>query len=154
MNMTHTAKATIQADVDTIWEAITETDFVKDFLPEVRKNLQAMGEYAQATHRNAQQVLPAYAVPGQAIGWNAVTGTTIALPRKDTPANIEAIDIQLEKNARGTKVTIEVQYNPKLGENLFETRRCLKGLFGIKLNVLKQDLEADQAPAHWMPAFA
>ena len=154
MNIKHTAKAIIQTDAQTLWEAITATDFVKDFLPEVRKNIQAMGEYAQATHRNAEQVLPAYAVAEQAIGWNAVTGTTIALPRKDTPANIEAIDIQLEAHARGTKITIEVQYNPTLGNNFFETRRCMKGLFGIKLNVLKRDLEADQAPIHWVPAYA
>ena len=69
MNLTHTAKMTIQADADTIWEAITRNDFVKDFLPEVRKNIQTMGDYAQATHRNAKDVLPAYAVTGQAIGW-------------------------------------------------------------------------------------
>lgn len=154
MNITHTAKATIQADVDAIWEAINQADFAKDFLPEVRKNIETMGIYAQAAHRNAKQVLPAYAVTGQAIGWNKVNGTDIELPRKDTVANIEAIDIRLEEKRNGTKITIEVQYNPKLGENFFETRRCLKGLFGIKLNVLKKDLEVDRQAAVWAPAFA
>ena len=154
MNLTHTAKMTIQADADTIWEAITRNDFVKDFLPEVRKNIQTMGDYAQATHRNAKDVLPAYAVTGQAIGWNTVTGTTIALPRKDTPANIEAIDIQLNETARGTTVTIEVEYNPEFGQNFFETRRCLKGLFGIKLNVLKRNLEVEPQTVYVAPAFA
>lgn len=154
MNITHKTTIKIQADQMQVWEAITQTRFVQDFLPEVKKDLTGMGEYVRNTHQNTQRVLPAYAVTGKNIAWNAVNGTTIALPRKDTQANIEMVDIQLQAQGDFTKVTIEVNYNPKFGKNFFETQRCLRGLFGIKLNVLKQELEADlQEDYNWAPAF-
>ena len=150
--MTHTAKVTINADITTTWDAITENGFVKDFLPEVQKDITGMGEYVQRTHQNATRVMPAQVTPGQFIAWTTQAGTRIELPRQDTQANIQAVEIQLKEKGVFTEVTIEVNYNPDMNTKVFETRRCLKGLFGIKLNVLKNDLEAEQH-MQWAPAF-
>ena len=153
MNATYKAQTTIHASTDAVWNAIARESFVKDFLPEVKKDISAMGEYIQTTHRNASSVLPSYAVTGRAIGWNTGAGKTIRLPRKDVHANIEAVDIQLESHENDTKVTIEVTYNPKVGKNFMLANRCVRGLFSIKLNVLKQDIEPDYQHTSWLPAF-
>ena len=79
-----------------------------------------------------------YAISGQAIGWNKVAGTDIRLPRKDVNANIDAVDIKLEELGNYTKVIVVVTYDPRIVDKHFIlAHRCIRGLFGIKLNVLK-----------------
>ena len=154
MNTTFTKEISIQADVNSTWDAISQTGFVKDFLPEVKKDLQGMGEYVRRTHPNAEQLGPDYVVPGQAMGWSAGAGTTIRLPRKDVQANIESVDIRIEGQGQFTQVTIEVNYAPEFGQYFFLAHRCVRGLFGMKLTVLKEDLEKNAPQLDWVPAFA
>lgn len=154
MNTTYTAKTTINADIEDTWEAITQPNFVKEFLPEIKKNMNELSAYVRNTHRNAESVQPTYAVRGQAIGWNKVAETDIRLPRKDVNANIDAVDIKLEERGNYTRVIVEVTYNPRIGKNFMLAHRCIRGLFGIKLNVLKKELEADTNRTQLTPAFA
>ena len=142
MNTTYKTKTTINASIENAWEAVTHVTFVKEFLPEIKKNINKVSPYVRATHRNAEHVQPCYAVYGQAIGWNKVAGTDIRLPRKDVNANIDVVDIRLEERGKNTRVIVEVTYNPTLGKNYLLAHRCIRGLFGIKLNVLKKELEA------------
>ena len=153
MNMTYTKQVSIHADQETTWAAITQARFVQDFLPEVQKDLTGMGEYVQQTHPSKDQVGPDYVAPGQAIGWSAGAGTAIRLPRKDVNGNIESVDIKMESQGETTKVSIEVNYQPELGKRLLLARRCVRGLFGMKLDVLKKDLEAN-SETQFVPAFA
>ena len=150
---TYTKEITVKADRDTTWNAITQTRFVQDFLPEVKKDLSGMGEYIRRTHPNATLIAPDYVAPGQAMGWSAGAGTAIRLPRKDVEANIESVEIRLEAQGETTKVTFAVQYAPQFGKHYFLAHRCVRGLFNLKLNVLKKDLEAQQQ-TDWVPAFA
>ena len=64
------------------------------------------------------------------------------------------MDIELTDRGDYTEVTIEVNYQPRLDRMFFETRRCLNGLFNIKANVLKNDLETNQETEVFVPAFA
>ena len=152
MKTTYTAHTLIHASAATVWDAITADSFVKDFLPEVQRDNSAKSEYIQATQRNDARVLPSYAVKGQSIGWNSGAGKVIRLPRKDTPANIEAVDIRLDALEDYTKVTIEVSYDPDFGNRFFATRRCLRGIFNSKLTVLKQDIESRFKHSYRAPA--
>ena len=154
MNTIYQAQTTIHADVETTWAAISEARFVQDFLPEVKKELGGMGEYVRRTHRRAGEIGPDYVAPGQAMGWSQGAGTAIRLPRKDVDAHIESVDIRVEAQGEYTRVTIDVEYAPKFGERYFLARRCVRGLFGFKLQVLKKDLETKQTKIDWVPAFA
>ena len=153
MNTTYTKEVSIHADQATTWEAINQTRFVKDFLPEVQKDTDGFGEYVRQTHRRIDQVGPDYVAPGHAMGWSAGAGTAIRLVRKDVEANIESVDIQVEGQGEYTKVRIEVNYNPEFGNRYFLARRCVRGLFGFKLDILKKDLETNNK-IDWVPAFA
>lgn len=154
MNTTYTAQTTIYTDIEDTWEAITQPSFVKEFLPEIKKNLTELGTYVRNTHSSVDRVQPCYAIPGQAIGWNKVAGVDIRLPRKDVNANIDAVDIKLEEHGNNTRVIIEVTYNPRFGKHFILAHRCIRGLFGIKLNVLKNELEANNDRAQLTPSFA
>jgi len=152
MKTTYRAHTIIHANATAVWDAITQDSFVKDFLPEVKKDNTAKSEYIQTTQRNDARVLPSYAVKGQSIGWNSGAGKVIRLPRKDTPANIEAVDVHLDAFEDYTKVTIEVSYDPEFGKRFFATQRCLRGIFNVKLTVLKQDIESRFKHSHRAPA--
>lgn len=154
MNTTFTKEITIRADAATTWAAMNQTRFVKDFLPEVKKDLQGMGEYVLRTHPNADQVAPDYVASGEAMGWSTGAGTAIRLPRKDVEANIESVDIRVEDQGEYTKVRIEVNYAPDFDKHFILAHRCVRGLFGMKLNVLKKDLESSSKQIDWMPAFS
>ena len=69
MHINYKTKTTIHADPEVVWAAITETDFTKDYFPEIKKDLSAMGEYVQRTHQRRDTVSPDYVIPGQAMGW-------------------------------------------------------------------------------------
>lgn len=153
MNTTYTNQISIKADAETTWQAITQTRFVQDFLPEVKKDLKGMGEYIRRTHPNAALVAPDYVVAGRAMGWSTGAGTAIRLPRKDVEAHIESVEVRIEPRGEYTRVTFEVQYAPEFGKHYFLAHRCVRGLFNLKLNVLKKDLEAQQQ-TDWVPAFA
>ena len=112
-----------------------------------------VSQYVRNTHRSTQCIQPSYTVHGEAIGWNKVAGTDICLPRKDVKANIDAIDIKLEDQGNTTKVIFEITYNPQVGKNYLLAHRCIRGLFNIKLNVLKRDLEADTNRVQLTPEF-
>ena len=153
MNTHYRKEVSIHADQAVTWAAITQTRFVQDFLPEIKKDLDIMGEYVRHTHPRSDQVGPDYVAPGQAIGWSTGAGTAIRLPRKDVEANIESVDIKVEGQGEYTKVTIEVNYRPELGNRFVLARRCVRGLFGMKLDILKKDLEAN-TETQLIPAFA
>ena len=153
MKTTYTAKATIKAKIEDTWETISQPSFVKDFLPEIKKTTHELSPYICNKHRNTKSVQPSYAVFCQAIGWNKVAGTDIRLPRKDVKANIDAVDIELEERGNNTRVIVEVTYNPRLGKNYLFAHRCVRKLFNIKLNVLKQELETNIDRIQLSPAF-
>ena len=154
MKTTYKAQITVQTDVEEAWNAITQKNFVKEFFPEIKKDISNLGEYVLRTHKNLEQLAPSYMVLNQAIGW-ANSGTTeIKLPRKDVDANIESIDILLINKGEYTTVKVEVNYSPKIGKNFFLAHRCVRGLIAIKLAVLKKDLELNNNQIGWSPAIA
>ena len=152
MKTTYRAHKIIYASAAGVWDAITEESFVKEFLPEVKKNGEASSPYIQATHQNGSVVSPSYAVKGQSIGWNSGAGKVIRMPREDSPVNIEAVDIHLNAFKDHTKVTIEVSYDSKSGNRFFAAHRSVAGLFNNKLNVLKRDIESYFQHIQWGPA--
>ena len=154
MYTTYKAHTTIEASTKAVWNAITRQSFIKEFLPEVKNSIRPKGEYTLSTYCHASLVLPSYADHGQVIGWVSGPSNTIRLSRKDIEANIEVVEIQLEADGSSTKVTILVAYNPKLGKNFFRTHRCVRGLFNIKLDVLKKYFETNFKEVDWVPAFA
>ena len=143
MNIRYTTQINIHADMDTTWQAITHESFTKDFLPEVKRNTQGMSEYIQTTHKNSRRVSPSYVIPGRAVSWNANLGTVIRLTRKDIHAQVETVEIRLEEQGAYTKVMLNVDYQHKLGRGMILAFKCIRGLFKIKLSVLKKELEMD-----------
>lgn len=154
MNTSYKTKIKVHADIASTWNAISRTNFAKDFFPEIKKDLSVMGEYVRSTHKNAGQTNPDYMIPRQAIGWTTGGGTRIELPRKDLHANIESIDVQLIDDGNNTVVTVEIIYAPDFDRNFLFAHRCVRGLTNIKLAVLKQDLEANNHQAGWETALA
>lgn len=154
MNTTYETHINIHADIDSTWNAVTRPNFVKEFFPEIKKDLSRMGKYIQSTHKNAASVLPEYMVPHRSLGWTTGAGTVIELPRKDIHANIESIDIRFEEKGRNTTASMEVVFAPDFDNHFLFVHRCIKGLMNIKLAVLKQDLETDSHQAGWEAALA
>ncbi len=153
MNTRHTSRITVNTDIESVWNAVTHTGFIKNFFPEIQKDLSEMGEYVRATHRSPNNVLPDYSTPQRALGWTSGAGLHITLPRKDVQANIESIDICLESKGDKTRIMIATVYAPRLDKNFRLAHRCIRGLMNIKLAVLKRDLEADRNPVAWEAAL-
>lgn len=143
MKSTYKAKTTIYAEPDAVWAAMTETDFTKDYFPEIKKDLSAMGEYVQRTHQRRDTVSPDYAIPGQAMGWTTGASTKIRIPRKDVEANIQAIDVQIVLRGENTQIAIEVTFDPEFNTNLVFVCHCVRAMVNAKLKALKQDIETN-----------
>ena len=59
MKTTYTAKTTIHALISKILgNAITQPSFVKEFLPEIKKNMNEVSTYILNRHPNAERVQP------------------------------------------------------------------------------------------------
>ena len=154
MNTTYKTKIKVHAGIASTWKTITQADFVKDFFPEIKKDLSAMGEYVRSTHKNAGQTNPDYMIPHRAAGWTTGAGTRIELPRKDVHAIIESIDLQLADSGNSTVVAIEITYAANFDRHFLFAQRCVRGLINTKLTVLKQELETDSHQAGWETALA
>ena len=154
MNTFFKTHVTVQTDIESTWNAVTQPDFIKEFFPEVKKDLSCMGEYVRNKHQNAGQESPEYMIPYRAMGWTSGAGTVIKLPRKDVHANIESMDIQFTAKGGYTTVSIEVVYAPNFDKHFFFAHRCIRGLMNIKLAALKQDLESDHHQTGWETALA
>ena len=153
MNTIYKTQMTVHADVENVWDAITQQRFVKDFFPEIKKDLSNLSDYVFRTHKNTERLLPAYMLPNHVIGWAKGGATDIRLPRKDVNANIKTIDIELIAKGENTKIKIEVDYSPKFDKNFFLAHRCVRGLMEIKLAILKQEIEANNNQG-WTSEFA
>ena len=153
MNTQYKSKITVYADIESVWNSVTQPGFIKNFFPEIKKDLSEMGKYVRATHPNPNEVSPVYAIPQRALGWTSGAGIQIALPRKDVKANIESIDIRLVAKGAKTQIIIETDYSPKLDRNFWFAHRCIRGLINIKLAVLKRNLEADRNNVAWEAAL-
>ena len=154
MNTEFTAQITVYADIETVWRSLTQADFIKEYFPEIKKNLSGMGKYIQSTHPNPKLTSATYLIPRRAIGFTSGAGIDITLPRKDLQANIESIDIQLKEKGGTTKIKMAVVYTAGLGRSFFLVHRCIRGLMNIKLAVLKQDIESDYKLLSWTNALA
>lgn len=154
MNVIYRTKTVVPADIETLWNYLIQPGFVKDFLPEIKRDLSGSSEYVYRSHRNEARTLPSYAVPYQNIGWVSGSGVTIRLPRKDVDAAIEAVTVLLKGKGNKTKVTLEVNYNPSIGKHFIFVSRCVRALFTAKLRVLKQDFDAQYEPVDSLYATA
>ena len=154
MIMNYKTQISVHADLEAVWDAVIHSDFIKDYFPEIKKDLTGMSTYILNSHRNPGQTFPTYVIPRHALGWTAGAGIDIALPRKDVRANFESIDIHLVSNGAKTKIMVETVYAPELNKDFFFVLRCIRGLMKIKLAVLKQDLEANDKQISWKTALA
>lgn len=153
MNTQYKSQIMVYTDVESAWNAVTQANFIKNFFPEIKKDLSKMGQYIQTMHRNPNEIAPVYMIPRRALGWTSGAGIQIELPRKDVQANIESIDIRLESKGAKTQIVIETVYAPKLDRNIWFAHRCIRGLMNIKLAVLKRDLEANRNHVSWEAAL-
>ena len=128
----------IRADKETIWAELLKADFAKDFLPEIKST--------------NGQVLPSYSLPGKLLSWYNIGQTSIEMAKSDLKVLITSIDLELKQIGNETSVTFEVNLNNKLGVASLTRYRAIRALFEIKLVVLKQKLEQNQA--NWSPAFS
>ena len=127
----------INADIYTVWNEIRSPSFAKDYFPEVRGNNE-----------------PSYIIPLYSIGWSNGFGTTLALTRKDVNGNIENINLEIRTMYQLTWVALEVSYSPSINKNYFLTQKCVKGLFGCKLKVLKKEIEMKNRSSQGTLVFA
>jgi hypothetical protein len=65
MIRTFKAQTTINVDSNTAWDAFSSTRFVKDFLPEIYKDILGLNLFYLARHKNGLEVTPAYVVPNR-----------------------------------------------------------------------------------------
>jgi len=155
MMRTFKAHTTIAANKDTTWNAVSSSCFVKDFLPEVYKDISGLSFSYLAMHKNDLVVMPAYVVPTKTIHWNNNSTTSIKLARNDLNVTIDHIEISLEAKGDSTIVMIEVEYDSRLGAEFMLIKNIIQTLFSHKLTILKQDLEKNKHVEFCLPtAFA
>jgi hypothetical protein len=128
-------------DKDMVWNTLTNPSFVKDFLPEVQRNLMGLNLYTLSKHKNGLDVMPAYVIKHKTIHWINNLNITIELAKTDLNIDINHIEINLDTKNNRSIVSIEVQYNSPLDLNYLKGHKVIKSLFSRKLMVLKQDLE-------------
>ena len=148
MSSCYISKIKIAVEPSQIWLTIIQQDFVRHFLPEINRDFSNVkSETPLYFHLNPNKLLPAYVIPGITISWDNNANTAIRLIRKDLNANISSIDIDLAAADGYTKVTLEVNYKPKLDANFFLTHASVRSLFSNKLRVLKNDIESKTTAA-------
>jgi hypothetical protein len=159
MIRTFKTQTTINVDSNTAWDAISSRRFVKDFLPEIYKDILGLNLFYLARHKNALEVMPAYVVPNKTIHWNSNANTAIELSRRDLKVNIKHVEINIEKRNHATNISIAVEYDSRFGANFVLIRKIIKYLFSHKLTVLKQNLETNRhlesnlQPTYGYPVF-
>lgn len=141
MIRTFKAQTDIAIDSSVVWNTIKDRRFVKDFLPEIYKDVSGMSLAEFALDKNGFDVLPAYAVPNKTIHWQNNGQTVIELTRQDLQLTIDHVEINIASNADSTTVEIAVEYESRLGANFMLIHKIIKTLFSHKLTVLKEDLE-------------
>lgn len=130
MLMTLKTEKAMPADLKTVWAEITQADFVKQFLPEIKTN--------------QDRILPAYVVKGSVLSWSNNRSTDIRLVNKDLDVNITSIELSLTRKGENTLLTFEVEFETKINRKFIHALRAIRALFHKKLAVLKQDLEHNQ----------
>ena len=151
MNITYTTSATVYADQETVSNFFEQADVIKEYFPEIKKDISAMGEYVQFTHSNPALVCPDYQVAG-GFGWTAGAGIQIRLPRKDIAADITALDIEYAPRGHHTHIKIAVTFNAKFNKTLPLVLRCIQAMVKAKLNAFEQDIKVDYRTS-WEPSF-
>ena len=141
MIRTFKAQTDIAIDSSVVWNTIKDRRFVKDFLPEIYKDVSGMSLAEFALDKNGFDVLPAYAVQNKTIHWQNNGKTVIELTRHDLQLTIDHVEISIASNADSTTVEIAVEYESRLGANFMLIHKIIKTLFSHKLTVLKEDLE-------------
>jgi hypothetical protein len=141
MIRTFKAQTDIAIDSSVVWNTIKHRKFVKDFLPEIYKDILGMSLAKLALHKNGLDVMPSYVVPDKTIHWHNSGQTVIELTRSDLPVMIDHVEINMKAVGDTTAVDIVVEYNSPIGANFMLINKIIKTLFSHKLAVLKQDLE-------------
>ncbi len=153
MLRTYKAQSHIAVSREDVWATISQSNFVKDFLPEIGRDICKLTLFTLAMHKHPFDVMPAYMVPNKIISWDVVANTAIELTRKDLSADIKHIDLTLQANGDDTVVSFEVHYKTRLNASFLQTERAIRGLFNQKLKVLEQDLATLQPRQHLHAVF-
>lgn len=136
-------QTTISATPSDIWQLLTQQNFVKQYLPELKRkpsDIRSTAPYSY--HQNTDNILPAYTVVEKTISWDNISHA-LTLTRKDLKANIDSITIDLIPEAGDTRVMIEMIYQPRIDSKLLLTHASVRNLFRHKLDVFKQDIESE-----------
>ena len=131
----------IHVDKSNTWNVVSNSFFVRDFLPEIYKNVVALNFPCLTVQKNGLDILPAYVIRNNRIHWKRNEGTGIKLTKSSLNVTINHIEINLETQRGHTLVSLEVEYNNPFGLNFMLANKVIKSLFSHKLFVLKQDLE-------------
>ena len=154
MIRTFKAQTDIAIDSSVVWNTIKDRQFVKDFLPEIYKDISGMSLAEFALDKNGFDVMPSYAVPNKTIHWQNNGQTVIELTRQDLQLTIDHVEINIVSNTNSTTVEITVEYDSPFGANFMLVHKIIKTLFSHKLTVLKEDLEIHkQDGTHLQAAF-
>lgn len=154
MIRTFKAQTDIAIDSSVVWNTIKDRQFVKDFLPEIYKDISDMSLAEFALDKNGFDVMPSYAAPNKTIHWQNNGQTVIELTRQDLQLTIDHVEINIVSNTNSTTVEITVEYDSPFGANFMLVHKIIKTLFSHKLTVLKEDLEIHkQDGTHLQAAF-
>ncbi|MBX2879672.1 MAG: hypothetical protein KTR32_07065 [Granulosicoccus sp.] len=118
----------LNTDVASVWSAITNADFVRDFLPEIRRS--------QSSGMGLTE-----SINDQLLRWRATDDIKINLTRADLNVAISSIEIRLKPLRKGLTVTIRVDYEKRFESNFVKAHMAVRGLFKQKLRVLKADFK-------------
>jgi len=155
MIRTFKAQTDITIDSSVVWNTIKDRQFIKDFLPEIYKDISGMSLAEFALDKNGFDLMPSYSVPNKTIHFQNNGQTVIELTRKDLQLTIDHVEINIVSNTDSTTVEVAVEYDSPFGANLMLLHKIIKTLFSHKLTVLREDLEIHkQDGTHLQAAFA
>ena len=155
MIRTFKAQTDITIDSSVVWNTIKDRQFIKDFLPEIYKDISGMSLAEFALDKNGFDLMPSYSVPNKTIHFQNNGQTVIELTRKDLQLTIDHVEINIVSNTDSTTVEIAVEYDSPFGANFMLVHKIIKTLFSHKLTVLREDLEIHkQDGTHLQAAFA
>ena len=132
MDFTQTISANIHASTNEIWGAINHGDFVRQFLPEIKKI------------DTESSLEPDFKMPHQVMRWKNGIHKEICIPRKDLNIDIQSIVIEIQDKGDFSRVSFRVLCDLPFNFGIFNVIRVVRGLFRIKLNVLKSDMKAQK----------
>ena len=146
MNYIISGKLMINVNGKNVWEEMSKESFAKRHF-----NLQRNGQQNHG-HRDPLSVFPSWAIKGETLAWNTISGYHMTIDNAESAGIVRAITIDLKARGVGTKVAMEVEFSFNK-VNFFQKVKAYfytKSVIKEKLRAIKRELEgggfAQEAP--------